>query len=252
MEAENPEQKPETGSALLPLDAERVVSFMDRGFPYIYRFPRIQAREWEKCFNAIVVTSARDGDGLVNAADTDTPIAEMVLSLVATVEGYRGSFLEKPNWKQFLPYGHVKRVGELLQAAEARIDGDGPIDPEGIAICLRAPWGSVKPGTMTFYDGLIHHFNNPTAEQVRRYNRVMAEVRVVGGSRAGTTIYSPPQGFLMKLYDELIQGIEGYSIGGNSLTVEQARGEMDACHKVVAMRKLMAAPEEMQTGTSER
>ena len=65
---------------------------------------------------------------------------------------------------------------------------------------------------------------------------------MVGGSRAGTTKLLSAHGTMVKLYDELIQGVEGYSFAGRPLATREAViREMDVVHKAVAVTQLFPA-----------
>jgi len=242
----------ETGHApsLLPLDAaERVVSFKHRGWPYSFIFPRITAADWERFFSGISISSQNEGKVQTTVVDLSTAGMALVESKVERVEGYQPGFLERPEWKTLLPVGHVKAAAELLrQVALAKEDTSRPIDPLSLEVTLEAAWNSDKPGSMAHYSGLVHRFNPPTAEHRRKHNRAMSEMRVVGGSRAGRTIYIPRQQILSKFYDELVISVEGFAVGGRTLAdPAEIKREMDAYHKVVAVQQLFETPDDLDS-----
>lgn len=92
---------------------------------------------------------------------------------------------------------------------------------------------------MRRFTGLKHVFETPSEEQHRRYLREASRSFVVGGSRAGKTIYRGAQALLAKLYDELVISVEGYSLGGAPVSGPgTAKAQMDLLHKVMAAQEL--------------
>lgn len=231
---------------LLPLDAERVVAFSDRGkFLYTFQLRRLTAEDWEHFFNGIVVSSQTLGDTQKNIIDMNTPGLDLVQRVLTGATGYAGEFTAKKDWQKRVPPGHIRLIAELLR--DVRVSekgGEGPIDPDRYEVELVAKWNANAQGQMLQYDGLAHRFDAPTAEHQRKYNRAMAESRVVGGTRTGTTIYVPRQKVLVDFYDELVSSVSGYSVSQLEITsAEDAKRHMDAYHKVMAVQALFAEPE---------
>src|SRR5207245_8358208 len=88
---------------------------------------------------------------------------------------------------------------------------------ERVTASLEAFWNESAPGHMQQYRGLVHVFASPSAEQRRRFLRAKNRAVVAGGSRSGTTIIPSSHLVLVRLYDELIRSVDGYSAGGVAL-----------------------------------
>lgn len=235
----------EKNGTLLDLGGERVVAFRDRGHLYKYFFDRISRSAWERYFNGIVVTSQNQDRVQTTVADLQTAAMQLVESAVTRVEGYRGDFHSKPNWREVLPVGHVRLVSNILRQVEvSKGDFDMATDPEHIDVVLEAQWGVDEEGHMVKHTRLVHTFRPPGPDQKLKYNRAMASSKVVGGSRMSKTIYVPKQKILLDFYDQLIERVEGYCVNGTEFhTGEQARSEMDGYHKVIAVADVFAEPD---------
>jgi len=89
------------------------------------------------------------------------------------------------------------------------------------------------------YPRLAHVFRTPTVEAERAYRRLLAETLIVRGGRAPRTLLPARLPALVRLYDELIVRVEGYSI---HLQPPASRAQllehMDAWHKRVAVQTL--------------
>jgi hypothetical protein len=100
------------------------------------------------------------------------------------------------------------------------------------------------------YPRLAHVFRPPTVEAERAYRRLLAETLIVRGGRpeaSGPRTLLPARlPALVRLYDELILRVEGYSIHFQApVSREQVIEHMDAWHKRVAVQTLFSelAPE---------
>jgi hypothetical protein len=225
---------------LLPLDAERAVTFIDKGFPYTFYFARLTQDDWLKYFNGIVCTSHNEKSQEVTIIDVTTAGVAMVEEKLVRVDGYRGDFSKREGWKSKIPPKHLNAAAIWLRNVTlSKADDEGPIDPELIEVRLDAAWGIEKPGKMEGYIGLAHRFKPVSAEQKRRYYRASSESRVVGGTRDGRTIFASKHSLLLNLYDELITETGGYSFGGRPLEGQaEAISHVDAYHKVTAVSQL--------------
>lgn len=225
--------------AILPLDADRCVSFFDKGHPYTFYFSRINQADWERYFSGISLSSHNEGRAQVTITDMDSAAIQLVEEKLVRVEGYRGEFQKREDWRQILPIRHTRPAAWLLRTVTASDVQSESFDPEQVEAVIDAAWGISKPGQMVLYTGLVHKFRPLTAEQKRRYCRATSETRVIGNGRNGRTVFVPKQPMLVKLYNDLIIGVEGYSIGGRKLeTSEEAILQMDAYHKVIAVEQL--------------
>jgi len=234
---------------LLELTGKRVVSFKDRGQAITFFFRRLTAADWQKFFAGCVFETERIGATQTRRIDHRTAGMELVESALLDAVGYKlrdgADLTALPSWQKRIPAGHKVAAAELLQkVSESQDDVERWFDPEAQEVYLDAAWGSETPGKMMKYSGLVHRFTPPTAEHERKYNRASSEARVVGGSRAGRTIYPGRQELLIAIYDQLIITVEGYSVNGKPLEdPKEIRSEMDAAHKVTAVQALFAVPE---------
>jgi hypothetical protein len=176
------------------------------------------------------------------------------------VEGFRTAgdvpVDQLKDWKQKLPVGQKINVATVLRDVKVSTAGDEDAAPflgETTDVSLECTWSAGENGKMTRYAGLIHRFQQPSIEQLRRYNRESSRTRVVGGSRTGKTIWPGVQPLLASLYDDLIVSVDGYSFNGVPLSEqrEAIKLQMDTFHKVAAVESLFVIsageePEETQ------
>lgn len=242
----------EQSNPSIELAGKRVVSFKDKGKPYTLEFRRLTSQDWMKYFGGISVESERVSKDRVDRFDFKTPGAELVENALTSVTGYKTrdgkNLCEVENWKKAIPYGHRSLAADLLQDAQPNhSDNFVYFDPEAQEVVIDAKWGSLEPGSMVQFNGLIHRFKTVGLEHQRRFNRATSEARVVGGSRQGRTIYPGRHKLLAEMYDELIVSVDGYTFEGTALgeNVELIRREMDTFHKVASVTDLFTAPEEV-------
>lgn len=229
-------------NALLPLDEPRVIAVQDGKFVYTFHFQRILPADWTRYFERIVFKSRNDGTNQVTTIDTDVAGLDLFERTLLRADGYRGEFASKKDWQQKIPPRHAQQVSLLLRAVGPSTEAESEAcDPENIEVKLDALWSQATPGQMTMYKGLAHRFAPPSVEQKRRYYNASSQTTVVGGTRNGTTIYGKRHPVLLDLYDELVQDVEGYAIGGRELHApDEIKREMDAYHKFVATQQIFA------------
>jgi hypothetical protein len=253
-----------TENVLLPLDAERVVSFKQSGRALTFKFRRITDGDWKRYFDAITLRSVSVA-GAKKQSRTDefdyrTARLALVDETLTDVQGYNtadGSPISAmKDWQSRVPYGHKLAASQLLEAVErsSNVDADRQftILADADEVFLDASWGSATPGEMTRYLGLVHRFKPVTIEQQRKYNRATSRAVVVGGRHGGTTEYAKPHSILASLYDELVLSVDGYGVNGAALDgAENIRREMDTLHKVEAVQQLFATPDAEEPKASE-
>jgi hypothetical protein len=229
-----------TEQKLLPLDAQRVITFKDRGFPYTLYLGRIMPADWERYYEGIVHTQRNNGKMIEEVLDLDSPGIDMVEQKLEKVEGYSGDFASRPGWQSKIPPRHTRPASWLLRTCSVSEQlRDRTFDPDSFEVCLDAAWGMTTPGEMTMYYGLVHRFTALSADHKRKFYRSSSMTKVVGGSRNGMTILPVRYKVLVGIYDELIQSVEGYSVNGAPLeSVDAIRREMDLYHKVQAAEEL--------------
>jgi hypothetical protein len=142
-------------------------------------------------------------------------------------------------WKTKIPVAHRMKVGEVLGSLYLVDDDGAPVCPGLEMVSFRATWSANDAGQMLSFSPLVHRLRTPEWAHLRRYKRDQVRSTVVAGSRSGETIYHGVQRTLIEIYDELIDGIDGYSWNENAITsADDARRWMDANHKVCAAGQL--------------
>lgn len=229
--------------ASIELSNPRIIAIEERGRKYLLTIARLNKAQWMRYFESIVSTSENVGGKRIDSYDSSAALLEMVEKNLVDAKGYAGQGdMLQPGWQQLIPLRHRQAAGNALVDVE-RAD---PSDDEPIAlgvepVYLKAVWGANDHGEMLKYSGLYHRFKTPTSEHQRRYSRESSRSVVIGGSRKGVTKYLGVQATLADLYDELIQGVEGYTANGEPLsTTEQIVREMDMYHKVAAASVLFS------------
>lgn len=120
--------------------------------------------------------------------------------------------------------------------APAEIQEEIP-DALTVPVTLTALWNGRR------FPRLVHRFKRPSVEHEIRYKEALARSAILAPRPAGNrkrpaaqAVVSLPQlPALLKLYDELIDSIEGYAFAGARLKASDA---MDPLHKSAAIRAL--------------
>jgi hypothetical protein len=257
----NAYQKPE----LLPLDAaERTIVFRSGGKPFRHIFRRITAADWENFFAHVVAEFKREKGGFMQVVDMDYASLVLYARAIVRVEGYQtrdGRAPETlPTWPECVPQHHrLAAMGLIMNVTHAEAADDSMLEAEGVAVTIDAMWNEETPRplpawnegapgphlsagaspAMKQYRGLVHRFASPTAEHRRRLLKAKNRAFVAGGSRNGTTVIPSGHGVLVKLYDELIECVDGYAVGGREIAShDEIIREMDAFHKSAVVARL--------------
>jgi hypothetical protein len=162
--------------------------------------------------------------------------------LALRVEGYdlTRDASQDENWRSLIPLAHKEAaVNSLTLVATAETpagadtDNYFPLLAEEVPLVLEAVVAGVA------YPRLVHRLRSPSVKAERTYRRLLAETLIVRGSRTPRTLLPPRLPGLVKLYDQLILGVEGYCLHGEPLASSlQAIQSMDAWHKRVAAQTL--------------
>lgn len=168
---------------------------------------------------------------------------ELWARLIRRVEGYAAPAPAEADWADLIPLAHKEAsVRALTLVAPALADVAGPngffpLAAEEVRVTLEAAAGGAA------YPRLVHRFRAPSVEAERRYRRLLADNFIVRGSRASRTLLPPRLPALVRLYDQLILGVEGYAFRGQPLASSlDAIQNMDAWHKRVAVEALFGTP----------
>lgn len=220
---------------LFSLDApEPIVSFQRNGRVFRHIFHHLTAADHQAYCDNLSMEFTGDGRSFVY-----TDAARLVLYARATqrVEGdYRtrdGREPEKlPTWPECIPRHHRLTAIELLLKNRGFVMVDTlRLAPDGRSVTFAVTRDEGESSQKEGYFRVIHRFLAPKVEHRRRFLRAMK----MEGSRH-------PHAALVKLYDELIDRIEGYSIFGRELRArEEIAREMDASHKGFAIVPLLSA-----------
>ena len=150
-----------------------------------------------------------------------------------------GALAPEASWHDLIPLAHKEAaVRALTLVAPARADAAGPngffpLAAEEVRVVLEAAANGAA------YPRLAHRFRPPTVEAERRYRRLLADNFIVRGGRTPRTLLPPRLPALTRLYDQLILGVEGYTLRGRPLASSlDAVQNMDAWHKRVAVEAL--------------
>lgn len=230
-------------SELLPLDARRrVVSFKHADKIQSHIFRRITSADWDYFFAHVVSEIRREKGGATTMVDVESASLALYGRAIQDVEGFPTSDGRKPcelkTWPECVHQKfRIRAVKTLMAVGQSRsADDELMLEAESVTVKLTALWNAKDDGTMTSYTGLLHRFACPSAEHRRRFLRAKNRAFVAGGSRAGTTIIPSYHAVLIKLYDELIEAVEGYGIGEEPLRDKnEIVREMDALHKSSAV-----------------
>lgn len=231
---------------LLPLDAARSVAFKTKRGAYVYRFRRITQADWHRFFQSIVHQTVQTKGAREQIFETESALLDLVDRTVTSVSGY-GDTSSVKDWKRALPMQHRLAAGIALRSAdESHGKTESPTLCDLVEVSLDANWGAGEDGKTTFYSGLIHRFRQPSIADLKRFNFESARVRVTGTAESGVTSYPARQAIAMKIYDDLIESVDGYSVGGTPLTdLEEIKREMDGAHKAAAALALFSQDEEI-------
>jgi hypothetical protein len=228
--------------AMLPLDVPRAVALKSGSGNFIYHLRRVGIADWRTFYSSIVHQKLRVDGQLVEVFESESALVELVESALVRVEGYDGIDQVK-KWKDALPLQHKLAVGVALRSVSvAKKKETSSLLCDLVEVRLDAAWAT--DGETMYYQGLVHRFRHPSIEQLKKFNFEAARVIVRGDGDNGISLYPSRQAIAMKIYDELIESVEGYSIGGVAISdVEAIKREMDGAHKATAALEMFATGE---------
>ncbi len=236
----------EKSETLLPLDAARTVAFRTKKGVFTYHFRHISMEDWERYFASIVNQVIQTKQGRDQVFETESAALELVDRTLKSVDGY-GDLSGMKEWKNALPLRHrIAAAIALRSVGVTPRKEDAPALGELVEISLDANWGATEDGKTMQYSGLIHRFRQPGIEHLKRFNFESARTRVSATADGGVTTYPSRQAIAMKIYDDLIESVEGYLVDGTALaSVEEIRREMDGAHKAAAALELFEQGDEI-------
>jgi hypothetical protein len=230
---------------LLPLDSpERIAVFQYKGKARRHIFHRFTAADWENFHAHVIAEFKQEKGGFTRVVDTDYASLVLYGRAIQRVEGYTtsdGREPEKlPDWPECVPQHHrLEAMKLIMDVTFSGAADDSILQAEGVSVTINAKWNEAETGDMKQYFDLVHHFAYPTAVQHRRLLKAKSRAFVAGGSRNGITVIPSGHSVLVELYGELIERVEGYSIGGRAIADKnEVVREMDAFHKSAVVAQL--------------
>lgn len=234
---------------LQPENIRQPLDFTEAGRRYhvehIFRVPTL--KDWLIYDAALGITLAdvrtAEGPALAHRDNRTAAAGELWDRLAERVEGYAPP-QEGQHWKGVVPYLH--RVVAATPRAQV-FAVPAPSATEDAAPALYSP--GLTPVHLIAAGGLfvplVHWFRRADAAQVIEFDRLNSErhhIRATGGV-GGKAIIPSLLGEYVRLYDALIDSVEGYTVNGSVPAREQAVHGMDAWHKMVALRALFLPPQ---------
>jgi hypothetical protein len=233
---------------LLPLDLpERVVVFRQRDQTKRHIFRRIASADWvyyfSHCFSEVKREAAAFADSLVGM---DYAALQLYRRAILRVEGYGAEDGgETTNWQESVPRKHRLSAATILMHVRVRDDSsERQPNAQSTSISVEALWTQDRRGLMAQFRGLVHIFAKPTDAHLRRYDSAKQPARLASMVSPRTTV-NPTEVFAA-LYDELIESVRGYSVGGRPLARKsKIISEMDFFHKCFVTAKLFERASEV-------
>jgi len=231
---EHGEQQGTNAKNLFPLDApEPVVSFQRNGRVFRHIFRRLTAADHQAYCDGLSTEFTGDGRSCVY-----TDVARLVLyaRAIQRVDGYQTRDgrepHELPNWPDCVPRHHRLTAIELLLKNRGFVMVDTlRLAPDGKSVSFVVTRDEGETSQKEGYYRVIHRFLAPKIQHRKRFLRAMK----MKGSRN-------PHAAFVKLYDELIERVNGYSVSGREPRGrETIAREMDASHKGFAVFTLLSA-----------
>lgn len=240
--------------ALLPLDEPRMVALtINKLGTFVYRFRRVGLADWLKYYEGIVHKIVNSPGARDEIFESESSLLSLVNATLMAVDGY-GDTSKIRNWVDRLPLQHRLAAGSALRSVGAAADAKAAsLLGDAIEVSLDAAWGSESPqrhgvagepeksnGKMVLYSGLIHRFRHPSIEDLKKFNFESASSRV--SAETGITEYPSRQAIAMRIYDDLIESVDGYAVFGKPLEgVENIKREMDGAHKAAAALEIFSS-----------
>jgi hypothetical protein len=205
---------------LLNLDAPRVITLKTKSGEFTYTTRRVTLKDWEQYFQGVVDQTMRVDGEFQKVYDADSAAVELADRVLLNVEPVK------------LPFSHRLAIGAVLRTATTLDHFDAEIADRTV-VKLGAIWPT--DGASHAYEGLVHRFRHPSIENLKRYKFETSRVRVRGEGKDSVSMYPSRMAIAMKLYDELIDSVDGYAVNGVALEgKENIVREMDGGHKAVA------------------
>ena len=229
---------------MLPLDMPRSITLKSGKHTFTYHLRRVTCADWLSYFQGIVNQTLQVNGQREQVFESDSALLELVDSVLTDVEGY-GDIGAMKEWRVAVPLKYRMAVGiALLSVGVSKAKDITPSLCDLVEVTLDATWA--VGGKTLFFSGLVHRFRQPSIADLKRFNFEASRVKVTGSAKDGITVYPPHQAIAMKIYDDLIESVDGYSVHGKPLEgVDEIKREMDGAHKAKAALELFRGEEDV-------
>lgn len=205
---------------LLNLDVPRTITLKTKSGEFTYSTRRVTQKDWEQYLQGIVDQTMRVDGEFQKVYEADSAQVELADRVLLNLDTSK------------VPFSHRLAIGTVLRSVSPLEEFEAEI-AERIVVRLGAMWP--VDGKSQVFEGLVHRFRHPSIEDLKRYKFETSRVRVRGEGKDSVSVYPPRLAIGMKLYDELIDSVDGYAVNGASLDgKENIVREMDGMHKAVA------------------
>jgi hypothetical protein len=224
--------------------------FTLRGCQLVHVIARPQTKDWLDWARGVSTTYQAHGETLMAETSGEVEAYQALWRRQAVrVEGYvskDGRTLAEvypDTWRDLVPVAHMEAA--IKQLAKVQLKTADVLATSGAFVVDL----DLAPVEIEVADqdtaALIHWFRMPGLAEQKNYKRIMAESRLITGSRRMKTVIGSKLPALVKLYDELIERVEGYNFNGQPVESKGlAQQMMDAIHKQVAVAGLFEEPKE--------
>jgi hypothetical protein len=243
------ENRQSTITNLLDLAAPIRVEFRHRGIPLVHILNRPTQRDWLAYAKGVSTTYEFAGEGIHAEISGELEAqGKLWRGSIRSVEGYVGADgrpiaeIYPDVWREKIPASHIELAVRALAAVRLKTAEDPALtNPVAFILDLESQAVELEMDGVA-HGPLVHHFRIPTLNEYNKFKRLMADSRLVGGTRHLKTIMFSRLPGLVKLYDELIISVEGYQ--------PPVPDFMDAIHKQVAVQGLFEPPTEQSADGS--
>jgi hypothetical protein len=224
-------QVPAPAPVLLNLDVPRVITLKSKSGEFVYKTRRVTLKDWEQCFLGFIDQSLRVDGEFQKVYDADSSLIELADRVIVDCNTAK------------VPFSHRLAVGAVLRTATP-VEDSGAEVMDRVVIGLGAVWP--VEGASQVFEGLLHCFRYPSIEDLKRWKFENSRVRVRGEGKDSVSSYPSRLAIAMKLYDDLIESVDGYAVGGSPLEgKENIVREMDGAHKAMAVMALFTRDSEV-------
>jgi len=248
-ESRTPSPEPRAPSPL-DLSAPIRIEFKHRGIPLAHILNRPSQRDWLNYAKGVSTTYEFAGEGIHAEISGELEAqGKLWRASIRAVEGYAGADgraiaeVYPDVWREKIPASHIELAVRALAGVRLKTAEDPALtNPVAFILDLESQAVELEMDGVA-HAPLMHHFRIPTLNEYNKFKRLMADSRLVGGTRHLKTIMFSRLPGLFGLYRELIQQVEGYTFEGRPLVTKQEIVQsMDGIHMQTATMALFEPP----------